>query len=114
MKTLKIINGDLAYENGSFVYITGAECLRQRLELSLRLDQGSWFLNPDAGIDWWSIYDSKYVSDRLIRAEVERVLLADEEVTAITGLNIVYDKEDRKINITFRVMSVYGEVTGEI
>jgi len=114
MKTLQLIDGDLVVSGGRFVEISGASACRQRIELSIRLDQGSWFLNPDAGIDWWGIYDAKYVSDRLIRAEVERVLLADEEVTSIESLDVSFDNELRKITIKFKVATIYGSISGAV
>jgi hypothetical protein len=114
MKTFQIIDGDLVMSGGRFFEITGAAACRQRIELSIRLDRESWFLNPDAGIDWWGIYDAKYVSDRLIRSEIERVLLADEEVTAIESLDISFDNDQRKITIKFKVSTIYGTISGAV
>jgi hypothetical protein len=114
MKTFQLIDGDRVISGGRFVELNGAAACRQRIELSLRLDLASWFLNPDAGIDWWGIYDAKYVSDRLIRSEIERVLLADEEVTAIESLDISFDNNQRKVTITFKVATIYGTVSGAV
>lgn len=114
MRTLKMQDGDLVYENGSFVFIEGAACLKQRLELSIRCDKKSWFLNPGLGVDWWSIYDQKYISDRIVRSEIERVLLDDSEVTEIKSIDISYDNSARKISIVWKVSSVYGEIEGSI
>lgn len=114
MKTLLLQDGDLVISGGRFVWLYGIDACKQRLELSLRLDLGSWFLNPDAGVDWWGIYDAKYVSDRLIRSEVERVLNADPEVTGIESLDIGFDKATRKVTVSFELDTIYGKITGAI
>ncbi|HPI14508.1 MAG TPA: hypothetical protein PL135_07820 [Spirochaetota bacterium] len=114
MKTLLLQDGDLVISGGRFVWLYGRDACRQRLELSLRLDLGSWFLNPDAGVDWWGIYDAKYVSDRLVRSEVERVIKADPEVTALESLTIEFENKERKLRISFTVATIYGTVTGAI
>jgi len=106
MKTLLLQDGDLVISGGRFVWLYGRDACKQRLELS--------FLNPDAGVDWWGIYDAKYVSDRLVRSEVERVIKADPEVTALESLTIEFENKERKLRISFTVATIYGTVTGAI
>jgi len=112
MKTLQMADGDIVFSNGSFVYISDSETIKQRLENTLRLDKGSWFFNPEIGIPWFEIYNKKAVSERLIRSHVERILKTDPEVTTINRLDISFDRKLRKISIIFEVETIYGPTTG--
>lgn len=110
MKTLKVINGALVRENGRLVEITGAEALAQRLTLALRLDLGSWFLDTSKGVDWFGIYDDKFIYESKAREEVEKVLLADSEVTGINYIEVTMNNAERELSIAFGVSSVYGDI----
>jgi hypothetical protein len=114
MVTMKLFNKDLVIENDRFVMIQGAECLKQRLELSLRCDIRSWFLNRSLGIDWFAIHDEKYISDRMVKGEIERELINDPEVISVKYINVDFDREARTLNAKFSVLSHYGMIEGAV
>lgn len=114
MKTVKLINGDVVIVGGKTAWLTGKECVAQRLTNALQLDKGSWFLGPMKGIDWFSIYDEKAVPERLVRGKVESVITADPEVTALESLVIEFDKAERKIMVGFKAATIYGIVEGSV
>ncbi len=114
MKTLKLVNGDLCYENDSFVLIDGKDAVRQRLINAIKLDKGSWFFDPDKGIPWFEIYNKKAVSERLIRSNIEKILKADSEVESVDSLVVSFDRATRMISVTFEVTTIYGKTGGSV
>ena len=114
MKTLQILEGDMVIDSGVPVMLTGNDAVRQRLMNALRLDKGSWYFNPDSGIPWFEIYNKKSVSERLIRSNVEKILMADSEVTNVVSLRVTFNRELRKIEISFEVGTTYGTTGGAV
>ncbi len=114
MRTVKLSNGDLEIIAARTSWISERECAAQRIENSIRLDKGSWFLGPLSGIDWFAIYEAKAVSERMIRGNIERIVKKDSEVTGIVSLNIGFDAQERKISVSFSVATQYGSIEGNI
>lgn len=114
MKTFKLVNGDRVIENGQAVIIESGECLAQRLQNSIRLDKGSWFLDTDKGIEWIDIFGNKSVSARAIYTRIMNILKKDKEVTSVNSINITSDRSERTMLVTFSVNSIYGEVSGTV
>lgn len=114
MKSVKLSSGDLEIVSGRSSWVTERACVAQRIENSIRLDKGSWFLGPLSGIDWFAIYEAKAVSERMVRGNIERILKKDPEVTRIEFLTIGFDTQERKITVNFSVSTKYGSIEGEI
>lgn len=109
MKTWAIENGDVVFAGGRIKEISGAECLRQRLENKIKMFQGEWFLSPEAGIDWPSILGQKS-SAPLVYAQLRKTLLADEEVKDVVAIDMEEEGKHRIAKVTFSVNSVYGQI----
>ncbi|HPA72984.1 MAG TPA: hypothetical protein PKY31_11990 [Spirochaetota bacterium] len=114
MKTVKLIHGDVVIVGGKTAWLSGKECVAQRLANALQLDKGSWFLGPLKGIDWLSIYDEKAVPERLVRGKVESVIAADPEVTKLESMVVEFDKTEREIMVRFKAATIYGIVEGSV
>lgn len=114
MITWMMQEGDIIFQNGRPVVLTGNECLRQRLINSLKLDRGGWFFDPDKGIPWMDIYNNKNVTERLVRSHIQRVLQEDKEIVKVNSINIDLDRESRTLIINFEVESIYGVVRGNV
>lgn len=109
MRTLELKEDDLIIQNNSFVWLDKKACCCQRLRIALAIWQGEWLLNPE-GIAWIRILEDKSSTDRLIRSEIERILLQDPEVVSVNNITLEYVPGTRELNIHFSVNTVYGEV----
>lgn len=114
MITWKMLDGDIVIQNGRPVTIRGNECLRQRLVNKIKLDKGGWYFDPDRGIPWMDIYNSKNVTERLVRSHIQRVLQEDAEVTKVNSITIDLDRTSRTLIIDFEIESIYGVVRGNV
>lgn len=114
MKTVKLSDGDLVIASGKPVWLEAAECARQRLINKLRLDKASWFLGPDGGIPWLTIYQQKSVSERLIRSSAQEVLEGDDEVSSVDSITVDFNRSTRRISVAFTASTIWGEVSGTI
>ena len=110
MKTFKLKNKDRDISGGQTVMINDAECLAQRLENAIRLDRGSWFLDVDKGIEWFTILGYKTISRRVIYSRIQNIFKNDSEVTSTNYININIDRQKRTMNIEFSINSKFGEV----
>lgn len=52
MQGFKVINGDIAIENGEIQMTSGSDLLRQTVEMVLNTNLGEWWLDPDEGINF--------------------------------------------------------------
>lgn len=114
MKTWKMQDGDIVISDGRIIVIDGRDALRQRLMNALKLDRGGWYFDATRGIPWFNIYNGKYVNERYVRSQIQRVLASDSEVKNISYINIVFEKETRTLKIEFEVDSIYGSVGGMV
>lgn len=114
MKAFKIQNKDFILTTGRTETVEDRECLCQRLEHRLKLDNKSWYLGPEEGMPWFEIYNAKEISDRMVRANVEKILKADSEVIEIQSIEIEFSRPERHISLSFMVESIYGIVEGEV
>lgn len=101
-------DGNLAYETGRFVKIDGAECLKQRLTHTLRLDYDSWYFAPDKGFPWFEVYQKKEVSARMVKAYLGKIISADAEVTGLQSIVVELDRKTRTLRCNTQISSKYG------
>jgi phage baseplate assembly protein W len=55
MQGFEMINGDIVIKNGEIQMISGANLLKQTVEMILNTNQGEWWLDPDEGINFNNI-----------------------------------------------------------
>ena len=96
------------YEHGGRV-IDGYESVRQRVYQRLRFATGEWFLNPTAGIPYFSEIlgrRGEAVAVRAIRTHLQRV----PDVLDVGTVDIVYDEGDRIVSVDAIVTTRFGVV----
>lgn len=114
MKGLKIENRDIVRVNGKPVVIEGLEYYSQRIKHSIRLSLGESVYEPLNGVDWNTIFSSKISKDRVL-FEIQKVLQRDPETVSVENIEIVEElSSNRKLNIRFSAITVYGLVSGEV
>lgn len=112
---IKIENGRFVLDStGDFVFVRGAERVRQQLEFNLSLWRGDWFLDTDFGTPYRTDILGKIGSNRLTLdaaiASLRKQILSVEGVESILSLTYSYDKTTRKLGVSFDVSTPYGIV----
>jgi hypothetical protein len=115
MVTLALVNGDL-----QLTTISNATALKQRITNRLALFVGEWFLEPTAGVDWFSVLGKSNVAaiETLVRKELAR----EENIVSINSVSVVlidsleksqtYNKPLGMALVNYEVNSVYGVLRG--
>lgn len=102
-------SGDIVFDNGKLEVVTGRENLKQRVKNSVAHYKGDWFLSPALGIDWFSFFGKKNVSEREVKTALEENLAEDPEITKIESIEITKNNAERKVLLKIRVDSKYGK-----
>lgn len=87
------------------------EARKQRLRLRLGTRRGEWFLDNTFGVPWLELTE-KGVEDQMIENEIQKALLADEEVVRVESLSLSR-QPNRVLHITFEVTLHSGEQVAE-
>lgn len=103
-------SGDIFFVNGMLEMLENKENLKQRVKNSLISYQGDWFLSPEIGVDWFSFFGKKQVSEKELQIAIKENLQKDLEITKIEELEIEANKEKRQAIITIKLQSKYGEL----
>ncbi len=102
--------GDLEMVDADVVLIDEEDLVRQRIEMTLRMFRGEWFLNIEAGVPY---YES-VLGVRRDLAEVDAVLKA--AILGVSGVNRIlgYSSElnhaTRVLDVRCTVDTIYGPV----
>jgi hypothetical protein len=92
-------NGDWIFGQSLANYITKSAMVQQNVVTRIKSFKNDWFLDVDAGIDWWNILGSKN-NEKTILRELERVILGTEGIRTIERLRIDgINKRDASITI---------------
>lgn len=105
--------GDLVLVDRDLVLITGAELVRQRLWIALRLFRGEWFLDAEAGVPWFQSILKKGVAKGTVDELLRERILGVTDVNRILTYSSDIDAAARIISVAFAVDSVYGPVDFE-
>lgn len=97
-------DGKIMFQNGQiFTTLNRQDSLRQRLDIRIKTQKGSWFLNMSYGIDWlndvFSDTSTKSSVDALIQAEI----LKEEQVVNIIGFTSSVNAVTREYRCDFKV-----------
>ncbi len=102
-------------------YIRGLPAVAQGIRVRLLMFKGEWFLDETLGIQY---YDSKEgAGDGLlgnafnpVRAEayMRKAILAVPNVVSIASVTATFDNDTRKLSMIWRVITAFGESTGEV
>lgn len=108
-------DGKIMFQNGQiFTTLNRQDSLRQRLDIRIKTQKGSWFLNMSYGIDWlndaFSDTSTKSSVDALIQAEI----LKEEQVINIIGFTSSVNTITREYRCDFKVKMVDQTVSDSI
>jgi len=110
MSTLKVISGDLIFFNGDLSFLKGTnsdEEILQRIQTRFKFFKNEWFLNISHGMPYFQeILGTKNLNINILDSIVKTQLLDIEGVKEILKTEISYDKIERKVNISFKVLSI--------
>ena len=116
MKVRRLTNdGDWSFGLGLANYARDNEAILQNVSTRIKSFKGDWFLDVEAGIDWFNLLGSKDTKE-LITKEIERVVLETEGVVRINKIEII-DIKDRKATIIVEfdtIFSVENELKVEL
>ncbi len=109
MASLKISGTSLAKSNGSLVIVTGTEEIAQKVQVSLQLVFGEWFLNTAEGIPYFEQIFVKNPSPGKITSIFRRAILAVPGMASIQSLTVDFDRTTRTVAVRFFGTTVSGE-----
>ncbi|MBI40423.1 MAG: hypothetical protein CMF59_12550 [Leptospiraceae bacterium] len=110
----KVENGEIVYEGGRRVILTGRDAVAQRLRNAISIWLGEFSLEPLLGVDWETLLE-KGISRARIRAAIVSVINADPAVIRIISFSIEdAEPAERTISIRFTVQTTEGEVADEV
>jgi phage baseplate assembly protein W len=107
LKDLKLIDGDLAFENGDFQVIEDKDEIQQCVGIVLGTNKGECFFNPELGIRFFNLVEKP--TDEKIRNEILDGLSQEDRVDTLEDVQITRDKVKRKLNISFIANLTNGE-----
>lgn len=104
-------NGDYSFGNGqSNFFKDSPEAVAQAVKTRLLLWRGEWFLNVEEGTAYLQGVIGKH--DDITRDSVLRSrILGTEGVTKIVSYDSTIDRENRKLNLSVTIDTIYGETT---
>lgn len=108
MKTFKIVDGDLTFDGqNNLVVIEDVEEEAQSIERILTTNQGEWFLNTLHGLDYNELQGKGKTKEGIMLAITEAIY-QDDRVEDIEYIDIKLDRENRNINVDFKVKMKSG------
>jgi hypothetical protein len=108
MKSLKLdANGDLAMENGSFIWIDGEDAIAQQLRISIQTIKGEWFLDPEDGMDMGPIF-SKVFDENEAKNSVIEAALQVPDIVSVEDIAFTRNTVTRKMEIDLSVTKQDG------
>ncbi|PKM61626.1 MAG: DUF2634 domain-containing protein [Firmicutes bacterium HGW-Firmicutes-4] len=109
MKTLKIVDDDLVFNNqGVLEMVEGPGEEVQALERTFSTNKGEFFMAPDFGFEYDVLKVKNPRNDMILLAMVDAVTY-DARFKRITDLKISKDRSDRKIAISSKIIKTTGE-----
>ena len=108
-------DGKILFQNGQiFTTLSRQDSLRQRLDIRIKTQKGTWFLNISYGIDWFndvfSDTSTQSSTDALIQAEI----LKEELVSNVVSFKSSVDNITRTYRCDFKVKMVDQSISDTI
>lgn len=104
------ITHDLLITGLDLSVITGADRVRQNLLIKLRLWVGEWFLDTQFGTPYIERILGKQVSLNGAIAALKKSILEVNDVSNISSFIYTFNRQERKIDISFACNTTFGVV----
>lgn len=108
MQSLRLIDGDIQFEDGELLLVEGTEEVAQCCAITLGTRAGEWFLNPEMGIDF-DLFLGKDFHEELARDELIRALLTDDRIESVEDVTFEINRQERTMNVSFVAIGIDGE-----
>ena len=103
-------DGDLAFENGDLVLVTGVDAIAQLVGQRLKFFQGEWFLDTLKGIPFFDDIFVKTPNPTLVDAIFKKVILDTPGMLRLDQFALTLDRARRTLSLTFKGISTSGPV----
>ncbi|MFT4466114.1 MAG: hypothetical protein ACMX3H_17940 [Sodalis sp. (in: enterobacteria)] len=104
-------NADYSFGQGDHTFLSDSpEAVAQAVRTRLALWRGQWFLDSEEGTPWRQAVLGKHNSETYGLAIKQRILNTPG-VRAITDFSAIASPETRKITVTVRIQTLYGETS---
>lgn len=100
---------DIMVTGGKLSLVVGPQARGQRIGIALRHFQGEWFLDQNAGTDFFDKILGKS-SALTRRAEIHRRLVAIPGIASVQSISLRVDPVTRRLSGTVQVLDVTGAV----
>lgn len=108
---LSATDHDFIVTDGDIMLIDNAERVAQQIKIQLKWILGEWFLDTTGGMPYLESILVKNPNIALIRNIFRRKILEVDDVTAVASLELVIDKRQRILTVSYKAETTYGLVT---
>lgn len=103
---------DLDLSTGRIIILTDQESLAQRVQTRLNTFRGECFLDPGVGTPWLTqIFASGRPTASALNGAILTSLASVSGIREVRGLDYLFDKFTRKLEIQLRIISETKETT---
>jgi hypothetical protein len=106
---LKLTSGDIDLTNGELSWVTGADAIRQDIEMHLAAWLNETVYDRSAGMPYIQVIFKRGINENVVRFIVTDQLMARPGVTDVLELLTTFDRESRELTITGTVRIDTGE-----
>lgn len=108
-------DGKIVFQNGQiFTTLNRQDSLRQRLDIRIKTQKGTWFLNVSYGIDWFNDVFSDTSTKSSVDALIQAEILKEELVADIIEFRSSVNNITREYRCDFKVKMVDQTVSDSI
>ena len=108
-------DGKIMFQNGQiFTTLSKQESLRQRLDIRIKTQKGTWFLNISYGIDWFNDVFSDTSTKSSVDALIQAEILKEDLVVDIIEFRSSVDNITREYRCDFKVKMVDQTISDSI
>lgn len=108
MKTLKLVNGDLVFnESGELEMVSDDDEIAQNLEMILSTQLGEFQLDETIGLDRSNIL-TKQFDEKQAHYDIVEALMQEDRVQEVRDVTFIPDKENRIMTVNVTVVKTDG------
>lgn len=112
---INVEDGKILFQNGQiFTTLNRQDSLRQRLDIRIKTQKGTWFLNISYGIDWFNDVFSDTSTKSSVDALIQAEILKEDLVADIIEFRSSVDNITREYRCDFKVKMVDQTVSDTI
>lgn len=112
----KVISGsyDISFDiSGNLNLVSGIDEIIQDITTNILMVKGEWFIDIDAGIDYFGVVFQRSSTRTAVDAEFVKAIENTTGVVRIISYSSVVDRSNRGLTITFNASTTSGD-TGEL